>query len=69
MCAVILVACERTHRTTFRVLRVTFQVATQGAESAVYGCFVVVNVNSTYTVYAMRHETVHLPALHSTSGC
>jgi len=30
----------RTHGTTFRALKVTSQVATPGAESAVYCCFV-----------------------------
>jgi len=34
-CAVIPVAGQRTHGTTFRVLKVTSQVATTGAESAV----------------------------------
>jgi len=38
--AVILVAGQRTHGTTFRALKVTSQVATPGAESAVYGCVV-----------------------------
>ena len=36
MCAIITVAAQRTHRTTFRALKVTFQVAAPGAESAVY---------------------------------
>jgi len=40
LCAVILVASQRTHGTTFRSLRVTVQVATPGAESAVYDCLV-----------------------------
>jgi len=40
-CAVILVAGQRTHGTTFRALRVTSQVATPKAESAVYDCLVV----------------------------
>jgi len=35
-CAVIPVVGQRTHRTTFRALKVTCQVATPGAESAVY---------------------------------
>jgi len=39
-CAVIPVACQRTHRTTFRALKVTVQVATRGAKSAVYDCLV-----------------------------
>jgi len=40
MCAVIPVADQRTHGTTFRALKVTSKVATQGAESAVYDCLV-----------------------------
>jgi len=35
-CVVIPVAGQRTHRATFWALKVTSQVATQGAESAVY---------------------------------
>ena len=41
MCAVIPVAGQRTHGTTFRALKVTLQVATPGAESAVYDCLVI----------------------------
>jgi len=37
LCAVIPIASQRTHGTTFRTLKVTSQVATAGAESAVYG--------------------------------
>ena len=40
-CAVIPVAGQRTHGTTFRALKVTSQVATPGAESAVYDSLVV----------------------------
>ena len=40
LCAVIPAAGQRTHGTTFRALKVTSQVATQGAECAVYDCFV-----------------------------
>ena len=40
LCAVILVAGQRTHGTTFRALKVTSRVATPGAESAVYDCLV-----------------------------
>ena len=36
--AVTPVAGQRTHGTTFRALKVTSEVATQGAESAVYDC-------------------------------
>ena len=36
LCAVIPVAGQRTHRTTLSALKVTFQVATTDAESAVY---------------------------------
>jgi len=38
--AVIPVASQRTHGTTFRALKVASQVATPGAESAVYDCLV-----------------------------
>jgi len=38
MCAVIPVTGQRTHGTTFWALKVTSQVATPGAESAVYDC-------------------------------
>ena len=38
--AVIPVAGQRTHGTTFLALKVTSQVATPGAESAVYDCLV-----------------------------
>jgi len=41
MCAVILVAGQQTNGTAFRALEVTSQVATPGAESAVYDCLVV----------------------------
>ena len=40
LCAVIPAAGQRTHGTTFRALKVTSQVATAGAESAVYDCLV-----------------------------
>ena len=40
LCAVIPVAGQRTHRTTFRALEVTSHVETPGAESAVYDCLV-----------------------------
>jgi len=39
-CAVIPVAGQRAHGTTFRVLKVTSHVAAPGAESAVYDCLV-----------------------------
>jgi len=42
MCAVIPVVGQQTHGTTFRALKVSSQAATQGAESAVYDCPVVV---------------------------
>jgi len=45
-CAVIAIAGRRTHGTTFRALKVTFQVATTGAESAVYDCLVPPNATS-----------------------
>ena len=38
LCAVIPVAGQRTHRTTFRALKVISQLATPGAESAVCDC-------------------------------
>jgi len=38
LCAVIPAAGQRTHGATFRALKVTSQVATPGAESAVYDC-------------------------------
>ena len=41
LCAVIPVAGQRTHGTTFRVFELTSQVTTPGAESAVYDCLVV----------------------------
>jgi len=40
-CAVIPVAGQRTHGTTFLALEVTSQVATAGEESAVYDCLVI----------------------------
>jgi len=40
LCAVTAVAGQRTHGTTFRALKVTSQVATPGAESAVHDCLV-----------------------------
>jgi len=40
LCAVIPVAGQSTHGTTFRTLKVTSQVTTPGAESAVYDCLV-----------------------------
>jgi len=40
LCAVIPVAGQRMHETSFRALKVTSQVATPGAKSAVYGCAV-----------------------------
>ena len=40
LCAVIPITGQRTHWTTFRALKVTFQVAAPGAESAVYDCLV-----------------------------
>ena len=43
LCAVIPVAGQRTHGTTFRALKVTSQVATPGAESAVRDCSVAVS--------------------------
>ena len=40
-CAIIPVAGQRTHGTTFRTLKVASQWATPGAESAFYDCLVV----------------------------
>ena len=40
LCMVIPVAGRKTHGTTFRALKITSQVVTLGAESAVYGCLV-----------------------------
>jgi len=40
LCAVIPAVGQRTHGTTFRALKVTSQVATAGAESAIYDCLV-----------------------------
>jgi len=40
LCAVIPVASQRTHGTTFRALKVTSQVEKPGAESPVYDCIV-----------------------------
>ena len=40
LCAVISVAGQRMHGTTFRALKVTSWVATPGAKSAVYDCLV-----------------------------
>ena len=40
LCAVISVAGQRMHGTTFRALKVTSWVATPGAESALYDCLV-----------------------------
>ena len=39
LCAIIPVTGQRTHGTTSRAIKVTSQVATPGAESAVYDCF------------------------------
>jgi len=39
-CAVIPAAGQWTHGTTFQALKVTFQVAAPGAESAIYDCLV-----------------------------
>jgi len=47
MCAVIPVAGQRTHGTTFSALKVTSQVATPGTVSAVYDCL----IQSAWTVY------------------
>ena len=44
LCALIPVAGQRTHGTTFRAFKVTSQVATPGAESAVYDCLVFASV-------------------------
>ena len=41
LCAVIPVAGQWMHGTTFRALKVTSQVETPGAESAVYDCLVI----------------------------
>jgi len=50
--AVIPVAGQRTHGTTFRALIVTSRVATPGADSAVYDCLVL--IMSPVYVYAER---------------
>jgi len=50
MWAVIPVAGQRTHGTTFRALKVTSQVAIAAAESAVYDCLVVTKQSSTYRI-------------------
>jgi len=42
LCAVMPVAGQRTHVTTFRALKVTSQVAASGAESAVCDCLVLI---------------------------
>ena len=46
LCAVIPVARQRTHGTTFLALKVASQVATQEAESAVYDCLVFISKKS-----------------------
>jgi len=46
LCAVIPVAGQRTHGTTFRAFKVTSRVATTGAESAVYDCLVAIGAGS-----------------------
>ena len=51
LCAVLPVAGQRTHGTTFRALKVTSQVAAPGAESAVYGCLVFVIIVAKYYYY------------------
>jgi len=43
MCAVIPVASQRQHGTTFWAVEVTPQVTAPGAESAVYDCLVAVS--------------------------
>ena len=43
LCAVIPVARQRAHGTTFLALKVASQVATQEAESAVYDCLVFIS--------------------------
>jgi len=44
LCAVIPVAGQRMHRTTFRALKVTSRVSAPGAESVVYDCLVLFRV-------------------------
>ena len=48
LCAIIPVAGHRTHGTTFRTLKLTSQVATPGAQSAIYDCLVSKVVKSSY---------------------
>ena len=53
---VIPVAGQRTHGTTFRALKVTYQVATQGAVRAVYDCLVFLRdlVDTTFRLFWLR---------------
>jgi len=53
MRAVTPVAGQETHGTTFRTPKVTFQVATPGAESAVYDCLVVLNIEDYSSVLTL----------------
>jgi len=53
-CAVILVAGQRTHGTTFLPHEVSSQAAAAGAESAVYDCSVVVVYISQWRVLCVR---------------
>jgi len=57
-CALVPVAGQRTHWTTFRAFKVTSQVQHRGAESAVYGCLV-------YTKFRMFASIDHTHALHT----
>jgi len=58
LCAVIPVAGQLTHGTTFRALKVTSQVAAPGAESAVYDCLVVIGITILLTLMAYNSTTV-----------
>ena len=68
LCAVILVAGQRTHGTTFWALKVTSQVmATPGAESAVYDCVVEICERKTYR-HTDRHRDTLIAILRSRSS-
>ena len=62
LCAVIPVAGQRTHGTTFRALIVTSRMETPGAESVVYDCFVAVDslgpVNASGRVFLSVSERI-----------
>jgi len=69
LCAVTPAAGQRTHGTTFRALKVTSQVATPGAESAVHDCLVIIGPHRSTRLDTIAGRGLFMPMFRGLSVC